>query len=145
MEKKEMFQKLKPKIKGIRKPSRKTCAFLKPAKIMKEGKMLVTKRCTAYIPSFEVKEDREICELCSVPDMYVRDDRCRYIAPLDLEKTECTRWRCVKTGKKYLEPDQCTSLHCQDYEQTPKEHWEIARLSSTGEEESQSSGGDSST
>lgn len=134
MDKKETYQKLKPKIKGTRKPSRKTCAFLKPSKIMKEGKILITKRCTAYIPNFEVSEEREICEICTVPDMFVRDDRCSFIAPLDLEKTETTRWRCVKTGKKYLEPDQCNEKFCKDYEKAGKDRWEIARLGTHLEE-----------
>lgn len=128
MEKDDQSLRLKPKLKGMRKPSRKICAFLKPAKIMKEGKTILTKRCTAYVPSFEVKEDREICELCTVPEMFVRDDRCLYIAPLDLEKTETTRWRCVKTGKKYLEPDQCSEKECTDYARAEQQKWEIARL-----------------
>ena len=36
------FQKLKPKIKGMRKPSIKTCAFLKPSKMTKEGRTAIT-------------------------------------------------------------------------------------------------------
>jgi hypothetical protein len=127
----EKFPKLKPKIRGARKPSKKMCAFLKPAKIMKEGKIIISKRCNAYIPGFEVSEEREICEICTVPEMFVREDRCKYIAPLDLEKMETTRWRCVKTGKKYLAPEQCNEQQCSDYEKGDKNRWEIARLGSS--------------
>lgn len=132
MKNESVYDMLKPKMKGMIKPSKKICNFLKPSKMTKEGRTIITKRCTAYIPNFEVKDDREICENCSVPDMFVRDDRCKYFTPLDI-KDEVTRWRCVKTGKKFLEPDQCAANQCDDYEKTEKMRWEIGRLEKTSE------------
>lgn len=129
---------LKPKMKATIKPSKKACSFLKPSKMMKEGRTILTKRCTAYIPSFEVKEDRLVCEMCSVPDFMVRDDRCRFFAPLDLLKCEMTRWRCAKTGQKYLEPDQCSDRLCNEYERAEKMKWEVGRLDRGGDDKSDS-------
>ncbi|MDQ7823809.1 MAG: hypothetical protein RDV48_13505 [Candidatus Eremiobacteraeota bacterium] len=126
---------LNPKMKATRKPSKKYCLFLLPSRMTKEGRTIITKRCTAYIPNFEVTEDREICEVCSVPDMLVREERCRYFAPLDLVKCQVTRWRCTKTGIKYIEADQCNENICPDYEKAEKDKWEIGKLEKSSEEE----------
>jgi len=130
---------LKPKMKATIKPSKKACNFLKPSKMMKEGRTIMTKRCTAYIPNFEVKEDRLVCEMCSVPDFLVRENRCRFFAPMDLLKCEMTRWRCAKTGQKYLEPDQCSDKMCNDYECAEKMKWEVGILDRHSDDKTESS------
>ncbi len=91
---------LKPRLQGMRKPSKGICHFLVPSRMAKEGRTVLTKRCTAYIPGFEVTDDRLICELCLVPDMLVREDRCRHFAPLEVTIESPTSWKCGKTGKK---------------------------------------------
>ncbi len=130
---------LKPKMKATIKPSKKACSFLLPSKMMKEGRTILTKRCTAYIPNFEVTEDRLVCEMCAVPDFLVRENRCRFFAPLDLLKCEMTRWRCARTGQKYLEPDQCSEKMCDDYERAEKMKWEVGRLDRHSEDQAESS------
>jgi len=130
---------LKPKMKATIKPSKRACIFLKPSKMMKEGRTVMTKRCTAYIPNFEVKEDRQVCEMCSVPDFLVREDRCRFFVPMDLLKCDMTRWMCAKTGQKYLEPDQCTEKMCSDYERAEKMKWEVGILDRRGDDKTESS------
>jgi hypothetical protein len=121
---------LKPRMQGLRKPSKGICHFLMPTKMMKEGRTILTKRCIAYIPGFEVKEDRLICELCLVPDMMVREDRCRHFVPLQVTLEEATSWKCAKTGKKWIEAAQCTCELCPDYECSAQGKWEIGRMSS---------------
>ena len=67
------------KFKGSLKASKTTCPFVKPARIMKEGKITDVKLCTAYIPGFEVTNDRYICGQCNVIDMGVKETRCRFL------------------------------------------------------------------
>jgi len=119
---------LTPKVMGMRKPSKKVCTFLIPSRMTKEGRMILTKRCTAYIPNCEVKEEREICELCSVPDLFVKDDRCVFFAPLEVTLELPTTWRCAKSRKKNIDPGQCNEKYCPDYEKAEKNRWDIGRL-----------------
>jgi hypothetical protein len=124
---------LMPKMMGMRKPSRKACSFLVPSRMTKEGRSIMTKRCTAYIPNFEVTEEREICEFCLVPDMFVRDDRCIYFAPQELSLEVPTTWRCGKSRKKNIDPGQCSEKYCADYQKGEKNRWDIGRLGRSDE------------
>ncbi len=113
--------------KPFRKAFKQSCNFMKPSKMMKNGRMIDAKCCTAYIPGFEVTEDRSVCEHCSVPDMGVKGDRCRFFVPLDLPANAPTRWYCRLLGNKYIEPEQCTPAQCQYYDPVDNLKWEIGR------------------
>lgn len=124
---KENKSALHRKFKASMKSSRTSCPFIKPARIMKEGRMIDAKCCTAYIPGFEVTEDREICEQCSVPEMGVREDRCRYFMPLSIEENAPTKWFCRCLGDKNIEAEQCSPERCSYFEPIERLKWEIGR------------------
>lgn len=105
---------------------KKSCNFIRPARIMKDGRMVTTKICSAYIPSFEVGDMREPCEQCNVPDYSVIETRCRYFAPLELTDTG-TIWVCRLLGVKNLQSEQCTPERCNFYSKCENLKWEIGK------------------
>lgn len=118
---------LNPKFKASMKASKDKCPFIKPGRIMKEGRMTDAKCCTAFIPGFEVTEDRSKCECCTVPDMGVREDRCRFFAPLSISEGSAPKWHCRALGDKNIEPEQCSPDRCSRFEPIERLKWEIGR------------------
>lgn len=116
------------KFKGSLKASKATCPFVRPARIMKEGKMTDVKLCTAYIPGFEVKDDRYICEQCNVPDMGVKETRCRSFLPMSIEEDFPTKWYCRLLGTKDIQEEQCNAEHCPHFEKIERLKWEIGKI-----------------
>lgn len=118
-----------------RKAFKKNCRFLRPSKIVKNGRMIDAKSCMAYIPAFEVPEDRGVCEFCLVPDMDVNPDRCKFFSPLDVGIDMPTRWFCRLLGHKYIEPEQCNIEHCPNYIKKEGSKWEIGRPINSSDKE----------
>lgn len=116
------------KFKGSLKASKATCPFIRPARIMKEGKMTDVKLCTAYIPGFEVKDDRYICEQCNVPDMGVKETRCRSFLPMSIAEDLPTKWYCRLLGTKDIQEEQCNPEHCPHFEKIERLKWEIGKI-----------------
>ncbi|MBR0519151.1 hypothetical protein IJJ97_05110 [bacterium] len=116
------------KFKGSLKASKATCPFVRPARIMKEGKITDVKLCTAYIPGFEVKDDRYICEQCNVPDMGVKETRCRFFLPMSIEEDAPTKWYCRLLGTKDIQEEQCNAERCPHFEKIERLKWEIGKI-----------------
>jgi hypothetical protein len=87
------------------------CRFLRNSKQTLDGRVVVTKRCTAFIPNFEVDAERKICKICQVPKILKKKGRCKFLAPLDIHQGE-TRFKCAFTLRKYIEPDKCLAKYC---------------------------------
>ncbi len=118
---------LTPRFKASMKASRQSCPFIKPGRIMKEGRMVDAKCCTAFMPAFEITDDRAVCEMCTVPDMGVREDRCRFFSPLSIAEGSAPRWHCRLLGDKNIEPEQCSPERCPHFEAIERLKWEIGR------------------
>ena len=116
------------KFKGSLKASKTTCPFVKPARIMKEGKITDVKLCTAYIPGFEVTNDRYICEQCNVPDMGVKETRCRFFLPMSIAEDLPTKWYCKLLGTKDIPVEHCTEQRCPHFEKIERLKWEIGKI-----------------
>ncbi|MCD6309111.1 MAG: hypothetical protein J7M18_00230, partial [Candidatus Eremiobacteraeota bacterium] len=100
---------------GKEKLPRKDCQFLKPAKQTVDGKVIVKKRCVAFVPPFDVDEERKICKDCKVPKVIRPGKSCKYITPLDMVDGEA-RFMCSKTNKKYIQVERCTPEDCDNFE-----------------------------
>lgn len=118
-----------------RKPSKHSCKFLRPTRMMKEGRMVSTKCCTAYIPGFEVDPERSVCELCAVPEMSVDPGRCRHFVPMDLRENSATRWRCARLGTKGIDARQCSPGRCSAFEAAEEGKWEIGKFAKPEEKD----------
>jgi hypothetical protein len=86
------------------------CPYLRNSKQSIEGKAIITKRCIAFIPNFEVDAEKRICKICMVPKTLRKKGRCKFLAPLDIHQGE-TRFKCSLTLRKYVEPEKCQAKY----------------------------------
>ncbi|MCL5773699.1 MAG: hypothetical protein M1536_04895 [Firmicutes bacterium] len=92
------------------------CPYLKPCKQSRGERVVVTKRCNAFLPTFEVDAEKQVCAYCSVREVLDKKERCQFLAALDITGG-VTRYKCSKTGRKYLEPETCTAKNCPHFVQ----------------------------